>query len=184
MSVLTALHERNSHSKLMEPGPDASQLQAIVQAGLRAPDHGRLRPWHFLAIQGDRREALGELFTKALKLSRPSATEADLTKARAAPLRAPVIVAGLLKPVDHPKVPRVEQVAAVACALHGMSLAAEALGFGTMWRTGWYAQDAIVIDGLGGSAGDEVIGFLYLGARKGDSKPLAAPEFEGSFSLY
>ncbi|MDG1770447.1 MAG: nitroreductase family protein, partial [Luminiphilus sp.] len=133
---------------------------------------------------GDRREALGELFTKALKLSRPSATEAELTKARAAPLRAPVIVAGLLKPVDHPKVPRVEQVAAVACALHGMSLAAEALGFGTMWRTGWYAQDAIVIDGLGGSAGDEVIGFLYLGARKGDSKPLAAPEFEGSFSLY
>ena len=50
MSVLTALHERNSHSKLMEPGPDASQLQAIVQAGLRAPDHGRLRPWHLLAI--------------------------------------------------------------------------------------------------------------------------------------
>ena len=33
MSVLTALHGRNSHSKLMEPGPDASQLQAIVQAG-------------------------------------------------------------------------------------------------------------------------------------------------------
>ena len=184
MSVLNALQHRNSHGKLTDPGPDRDQLQAIVGAGLRAPDHGRLRPWHFVAIQGDRRDALGALFAKALQLSRPGATEAELSKARAAPLRAPLIIAGLLKPVAHPKVPRVEQVAAVACALHGMSLAAESQGFGAMWRTGWYAQDAIVLDGLGGSPGDEVIGFLYLGTRKGESKPLLQPELDDYLTLY
>ena len=184
MSVLSALQQRNSHSKLIAPGPDAEQLQAIVTAGLRAPDHGRLRPWHFVAIQGERREALGDLFAKALTLTRPTATDAELSKARAAPLRAPLIIAGLVKPVEHPKVPRVEQVAAVACALHGMSLAAEAQGFGAMWRTGWYAQDAVVIDGLGGKPSDEVIGFLYLGTRKGEAKPLAEPELATYLSIY
>ncbi|MDG1494012.1 MAG: nitroreductase family protein [Luminiphilus sp.] len=184
MSVINALQQRNSHSKLIQPGPDAAQLEDIVKAGLRAPDHGRLRPWHFVAVQGDRREALGELFAKALKLRNPTATDAELAKAQAAPLRAPLIVAGLVKPVEHPKVPRVEQVAAVACALHGMSLAAESQGFGAMWRTGWYAQDAIVIDGLGGVPGDEVIGFLYLGSRKGDAKPLLEPELDTYLTLY
>ena len=40
-----------------------------------------------------------------------------------------------------------------------MSLAANALGYGTMWRTGQYATDPHVVEALGGSPQDEVIGF-------------------------
>ncbi|MEK9542371.1 MAG: nitroreductase family protein [Luminiphilus sp.] len=184
MSVLHALQQRNSHGKLSEPGPDGEQLDAIIAAGLRAPDHGRLRPWHFVAIQGERRAVLGETFERALLLTHPDATPAECDKARAAPLRAPLIIAGLLKPVEHPKVPRVEQVASVACALHSMSLAAEALGFGTMWRTGRYAQDAVVVTELGGQPGDEIIGFLYMGTRQGEAKPLPDVQIESHLNFY
>jgi len=184
MSVLTTLHNRNSHGKLTAPGPDTDELDAILKAGLRAPDHGRLRPWQFVIVANERREALGELFVRALAVSRPDATDAEQAKAKAAPLRAPLVIAGLVRPVAHPKVPRVEQVASVACALHGMSLAAESLGFGAMWRTGWYAQDALVVDGLGGQAGDEVVGFLYIGTRDGAAKRLPEEELGSYVSYY
>ena len=52
MSTLDTLLNRNSHPRLTEPGPDADQLQTILQAALRAPDHGRLRPWRFVVISG------------------------------------------------------------------------------------------------------------------------------------
>ena len=40
MPTLDTLLNRNSHPRLTEPGPDADQLQKILQAALRAPDHG------------------------------------------------------------------------------------------------------------------------------------------------
>ncbi len=67
MSTLDTLLHRNSHPRLTEPGPDADQLQTILQAALRAPDHGRLRPWRFVVISGDRRAALGECFQRSLQ---------------------------------------------------------------------------------------------------------------------
>ena len=76
----------------------------------------------------------------------------------------------LLKFKDHPKVERNEQIGSAAAATYAMSLAANALGFGSMWRTGLYATDPHVISALGGGDKDEVIGFLYLGTREGPSK--------------
>ncbi len=184
MAVLDALTQRNSHPQLVGPGPDAAALQTIVAAGLRAPDHGRLRPWQFVVIEGDRRTALGDLFVKSLRLNNPEASEAEVAKARNAPLRAPVILAGLLRAKDHPKIPRVEQVATVACALHGMQLAADSLGFGSMWRTGGYARDPLVVIGLGGQPQDEVIGFLYLGTREGPQKPLCVEAVDDYLSYF
>jgi len=172
MSILEALEQRNSHARLTDPGPDNEALARILRAGLRAPDHGRLRPWRFCVIAEEARQRLGEVFVEGLLLRDPSADGAAQNKAQAAPMRAPVIIAGLLHAQQHPKVPRVEQVASVAAALHGMSLAAEALGFGSIWRTGAYARDPAVITALGGEAGDEVIGFLYVGTREGPSKPI------------
>ncbi len=173
--VLAALHNRNSHPRLVTPAPTDSDLEAILTAGLRAPDHGRLRPWQFLIIEGEARKRLGQIFEQALLLTNPEAGEAERTKALRAPLRAPLIIAGLLKPTAHPKIPRQEQVAAVACALHGMLLAAEALGFAGMWRTGGYARDPWVLRELDAAPEDEVIGFLYLGTAEGSAKPIDRP---------
>ncbi len=172
MSLIETLHSRNSHARLVAPAPGGDELNLILKAGLRAPDHGRLRPWHFVIVEGEQRTQLGEVFEQSLLLANPDATEAERSKARCAPMRAPLLIAGLLKPIEHPKVPRVEQAVTVGCALHGMLLAADALGYGGMWRTGGYARDPLVIAELGGQPGDEIIGFLYLGTRDGDSKAL------------
>lgn len=169
--VLTTLTERVSHGSLEAPGPSADEIELMTRAALRAPDHALLRPWRFVVVEGDRREALGVVLHESLRL-RGVTDEAQLAKALKAPLRAPLVVAVLLDYKAHLKVDRTEQVGSAAAATYAMSLAANALGYGTMWRTGQYATDPHVVEALGGSPQDEVIGFLYVGTRKGPSKNL------------
>jgi Nitroreductase family len=48
--------------QLAEPGPsEGGSWPTILDAGLRSPDHGRLRPWRFAVVRGAARAALGEL---------------------------------------------------------------------------------------------------------------------------
>ena len=78
-------------------------------------------------------------------------------------LRAPVIVVVGAKIVLRPGVPQVEQVLAAGGAANYILLAARALGFGGMWRTGLAAYDPNVRETLGFDVSDVIVGFLYLG---------------------
>ncbi|MGQ7114875.1 nitroreductase family protein, partial [Escherichia sp. TWPC-MK] len=40
---------------MAEPAPTGEQLQNILRAGMRAPDHKSMQPWHFFVIEGERR---------------------------------------------------------------------------------------------------------------------------------
>ncbi len=59
MDALVALQNRASSTKLVAPGPTIQVLENIQKSALRAADHGRLRPWRFLMIEGDGRNKLG-----------------------------------------------------------------------------------------------------------------------------
>jgi nitroreductase len=170
--ILAFLQQRCSAPKLVAPAPDAQQLSEMFKVAFRAPDHAWLRPWRFLVIRGERREALGELFEQCLLQRNPGADEAARAKARNAPLRAPLLVIPIVCLTEHPKVPHVEQRLSAGCATQGLLLAAEALGFAGIWRTGDPAFDPNVMAGLGMSANEEIIGFLYLGTRDGACKGL------------
>ena len=89
MEALDALLNRVSVPRLTDPAPNAAQREALFQAALRAPDHGQLRPWRFLTIEGQGREKLGELFAEALQ-SKGYSSLAALDTPRAMPLRGPL----------------------------------------------------------------------------------------------
>jgi nitroreductase len=166
------LQQRNSAPKLTEPAPSADELAQMFAVAMRAPDHARLRPWRFLTISGRRRQDLGVLLREALLLREPHAEPAALDKASCAPFRAPLIVVVITRFFEHPKVPPVEQRMSAACAAHGLLLAADALGYGAMWRSGKSSFDPHVQRGLGLAPGEEIAGFIYLGTREGPAKPL------------
>lgn len=175
MDVITALRARSSCPKLRAPGPADAELDLMFRCALRAPDHGLLRPWRFVVFRDDDRDALGEVFVAAELARNPGASPEALDKLRRNPLRAPLVIACIAKVTpDHPKVPRVEQVASMAAAVQNLQLAAEALGYGAMWRTGPLASDARVKEKLGASAEDEIVAFLYVGTPDGERRP--APE--------
>ena len=84
MEALDALLNRVSVPRLTDPAPNAAQREALFQAALRAPDHGQLRPWRFLTIEGQGREKLASCLPKPC---RAGATPARLRWTRPAPCR-------------------------------------------------------------------------------------------------
>ncbi|VFS83292.1 Putative NAD(P)H nitroreductase ydjA [Raoultella planticola] len=64
MDALELLINRRSASRLAEPAPSGEQLENILRAGLRAPDHGTLQPWRFFIISDEGRERFSQLLEK------------------------------------------------------------------------------------------------------------------------
>jgi nitroreductase len=166
MDALTALHTRSSISQLEAPGPTAEQLTNIVKAGLRASDHGRLRPWKFLLVEGDARQKMGELFVSVALEDKPGLSDEERKKLQDNPLRAPTIIVVIAKVRPSDKIPAIEQTLSAAGAAQLMLLAAHAQGIGAVWKTGKMAYDKRVHRGLGLEDGDQLIGFLYFGTPK------------------
>lgn len=162
MDKLAGIESRTSALKLAAPGPSREQIETIVRAGARAPDHGRLRPWRFVVLEGDARARLGDAMAAMTLAKYPNSTPEQLNGERAKPMRAPTIVA-LGAKVMKGKIPEIEQVMAVAAAAQNMMLAAHALGYGAMWKTGGAAYDTGVKALLGLAPEDHIVGFIYLG---------------------
>lgn len=168
MDAITALQTRTASPRLVEPAPSANELDTILKAGLRAPDHGMLRPWRFLVVAGDARAKLGQLFADQMEPQ----TDEQNKKLLNAPLRAPLIIIAVAEIQDHPKVPAVEQICATAAAVQNMSVAIHALGYSSIWRTGAPAFHAGVKEALGFNARDEIVAFLYIGTPTLADRPV------------
>lgn len=185
MEALEALLQRVSVARLGDPAPTAAQRELLFRAALRAPDHGQLRPWRFLTVEGEARVALGELFARAQQARDPQAPAALLDKARGMPLRAPLLIVAIASLKAHAKVPESEQLLAAGCAAHGVLLAAHAQGLGAIWRSGELSRDPLVAAGLGLAANERIVGFLYLGTPLGELRtpqPLAPEDFVGAWT--
>jgi len=163
MDVLAALRDRVSVSRLTDPAPEGEAREQIFSAALRAPDHGRLTPWRFLVVEGDARARLGEAMEQAMRSVKPDLTDVEASKLRSNPMRAPLLVVLVTHLQDHPKVPEIEQHMSLACATQNMLLAAHALGFGAIWRTGPVTFVPALREQLGLAPNECIQGFLYIG---------------------
>jgi nitroreductase len=173
MQSIDALLERRSAKALTAPAPDVGALELILASAVAAPDHGRLRPWRFIVIEGDSLGRFGDLLAAYLRRQHPTTSAEALQRERQKAFRAPMIlvVAAICTPGG--KIPVIEQVLAAGAAAQNVMLAAHALGFNSMWKTGGPAYDEAVKSALGLEAKDAIVGFMYLGtdASKPDTTP-------------
>lgn len=179
MDAMQALLERKSTPpRLMaEDGPTPAEISDMLRAAVTAPDHGAVRPWRFVLIEGDDRAKLGEVFADALRARDPAASEAAIQKELERPLRAPLVIAALARVVhDRPNVPPVEQIVATACAAQNILLAAEAKGYGAIMLTGKNAQDPHVKRFFALEDSDELVAFIYVGKPDGPQPDKDRPE--------
>ncbi len=174
--ALQLLLERTSNPRLTTPAPTPEQQELLFKAALRAPDHGQIRPWRFLVIEGQGLTELGELYAKALLEDNPDTSSEQLKRARNMPMRAPMIIVLIACLQEHPKVPEFEQIIAAGCAGHGILLAAQAMGLGAFWRSGDFCSNSVVARGLGLENNEKLIGFIYLGTPEQAAK--AGPGLE------
>src|SRR3954465_1711335 len=109
MDALDLLLTGESAMKLDAPAPSEADLEKMFQSALRAPDHGRLRPWRFVVIPEAKREEFGELMADCLRRMDPGATADALQRERDKAMRAPVIVVAAATIQRGHKIPDVEQ---------------------------------------------------------------------------
>lgn len=162
MDLFEAIRSRATAARLKAPGPTREDLERIIGAGVHAPDHGRLRPWRFVVLQGSARERLGESMAQRLREKVPDATPEQLDNERRKALRAPTIIVAAAR-ITKGKIPDIEQIEAVTAAVQNMLLAAHGLGYGAMWKTGPAAYDPNTKALLGLSAEDHIVALLYMG---------------------
>jgi nitroreductase len=158
---LHLLLTRSSCGLLQAPAPTGNELEHILQAGLRAPDHGHLQPFRFLLAEGEGLNRLGGLLAESAK--QDGDNEEVIERAKQMPLRAPMVITVVAKVTSHNKVPDFEQHLAAGCAVMAMQMAAQAQGFGGIWRSGPLMYSRALHELLGLAAQDQIVGFLYVG---------------------
>jgi nitroreductase len=152
---------------LSEPGPSQAQLETILTAAARVPDHKKLEPWRFIVFQGEARATFGRVLLKAcLTEDKETPSAARLETERTRLLRAPTVVAAISRVTPNPAAPEWEQILSCGAACFNLCLAANAMGFGTCWITEWYSYSPAVRTGLGLTANERMAGFIYIGTPK------------------
>jgi nitroreductase len=166
MELFAAVQTRTSAARLAEPGPGLEDLKRLLGAAERAPDHGRLRPWRLIVLEGAAREAFTAAAAEAKRARLPDLTAEQLAAERDKMNRSPtIVVVGCAVNREQTKVPEIEQVVAVGAAAQNMFLAAHDLGYGVMWKTGAAAYDPRVKATVGLRPDDHIVAIMHLGAR-------------------
>lgn len=147
----------------MTPGPDNDQFSLIIKAAAAAPDHGRIRPWRFVAIGN--RDALAAIFLDAARELDPDISEDLLQREAERAHNAPCLLAVIARiERDHAIAPPNEQWVSVGAALQNILLAAEDLGFHAMIVSGQKVGTDVVRRGFALSEGEELVGFVAIGS--------------------
>lgn len=167
---------------LVEPGPDPAQLDELLAAAIRVPDHGRLEPFRLLLIRGAARRELGEHLARIHAYNDPSAPPAALDKDRNRFNAAPLIVTVISRIVKGHKVPEQEQLLTAGCVAYNLLLGAQAMGFGAQWLTAWAAYDAGIQQQLGLVDGEGIVGFVHIGSISVPASEHARPDLSAVVS--
>jgi nitroreductase len=165
LRAVELLLSRQSANLLQEPAPEGADLDLILDAGLRAPDHGRLRPWRFVLIRGEQRQVWAERLAQAAEARDPANGQAMGEKSRAWVARTPLIIA-VGAEVKAGNIPEIEQVLSAGAAAMNMLNAIHLLGYGGMWVTGANSYDPQVNKWLGFEAPSRLVGFLGVGTAR------------------
>ena len=145
---------------LTAPGPDAQQLDILLELAARTPDHGKLFPWRFLVIEGPAKARLIEAL-RPLADAQPEPAKAASVLAKLA--NPPVTVLVISCPIPGHKVPVWEQELSAGAVCMNLEHAADAMGFSTSWITDWYAYDVRARALLGLADGEQIAGFIHIG---------------------
>jgi nitroreductase len=175
-AALHTLLSRQSHWPLTEPAPNDDDLALIVDAALRAPDHGRLRPWRFVIVRGAARDALGQVLVDIARARTPDEPSQSHEHRRQRAHAAPLIIALGAAVSTETHIPEIEQLLSVGAAAMNMLNAVHALGFGGFWATGADSYDTTLQAALGFKASERLLGFLFIGTPQADARRITRPE--------
>ncbi len=176
-AALAFLNARRSRpAKLFTlPVPTRPELEEILAAATRVPDHGKLEPWRLLVLQG---EAFPRLAQLAEARARELGGDAEkIAKGRGQYDLGKLAVVVIAVPKPSPKIPAVEQLLSAGALCLGIVNAAEAAGWGACWLTGWPAHDPdFAARAFGCTEGESVAGIVHIATPPADGPDRPRPD--------
>ena len=142
-------------------------LDKILAAGIRVPDHGALNPWKIKVIAGEKLKKVDEeiILSEYTRIN-PEAEQSQLDIESKRLQRAGAVLAVISSPVEHPKIPEWEMRLSSGAVCMNLLSCAQSLGYAAQWLTEWYAYNNKMLEYLGGQVKiDKISGFIYLGHK-------------------
>ncbi len=149
-------------------------IQEILVNATWAPTHGRNEPWLFTVFSGNGLKKLADFQSSVYKATAGDAfNEAKFKKLQQQPLKASHVIAIGMKRGDNKRIPEIEDIEAVACAVQNIYLSVTAYGLGGYLTTGGITYESSAKEFFGLGEDDMLIGFFYMGY-------IAVPSTSGS----
>ncbi|MDA5556426.1 nitroreductase family protein [Shimia sp. MMG029] len=162
---------------LIGPTPTRTELEPLLEAALRSPDHGKLEPWRLIVLERKALRKLADLIPECGK-SLGIAPE-KIQKGQDQFANAELAVAVIESPVISEKIPAIEQTYSAACVCLQLLNAALAAGWGANWLSGWASHDRTFVEkGLGLAPHEKVAGFIHIGTEKAAPPERPRPNME------
>ena len=171
---------------LGEPGPNDQQLQTILRAGLRIPDHGRAEPWKIQVLDASAQLALGEFSATLFRSENPKAKDVLIEFERERPQRSPVLLIVSFHPNKQKlaKIPEVEQLLSTGAVCQNILVATQALGYNAQWVTDWPAYHPEIRRFLGHDEETQIVGFIHIGTAAEPPKERPRPDLDSIVSAW
>ena len=152
-------------ANITEPGPTPKELDIIIDAGLRVPDHSRCGPWRIQIIGKKGQFELGKLYAELFAAENEGAKEEMIEYWRDRPSSAPCLLAISCYPNQEKieKVPLIEQQMSVGALCQNLLNGAHALGYVAQWLTEWPSYRDEVKRLLGHDPSVDLLGFIFIG---------------------
>ena len=159
-------------------------LRQILEAGIRVPDHGALKPWKLRVIRGATQKQLDEevIFAEFIKANPDASAETQsIEKNRFQ--RADTVIAVISSPLEHKSITEWEMHLSAGAVCTTLLYAAQSLDYAAQWLTEWYAYNNNVLRELGGVPGkDQIAGFIYIGEKTSTPIERTRPDFDSVVS--
>jgi nitroreductase len=184
--IIDHLLTRNSAPipELKAPAPSDAEIETILTAATRVPDHGRLAPWRFILYRGATREKIGEKLLELAEKREGPLPEGRRNQELTRFSRAPLVIGVISSPKENPKIPQWEMFLSGGMAAMNLMHAANALGYGTNMISNWYSDSEEGRALLGLAPHERVIGFVHIGTHEGPGFDRPRPDVSALYADY
>lgn len=170
--------------ELKEPAPSDAEIETLVRAASRVPDHGRLAPWRFILYRGEARAEIGRRLAEIAEAREGPLPDGRRQQELARFARAPLVIGVISSPKPNPKIPEWEMFLSGGAAAMNLVHAANAMGYRTNWITNWYAEVPEARAMLGLAPHERVVGFVHVGTHEGPIQERPRPDAASLVSDY
>ncbi len=141
------------------------KIELLLNNAQWAPTHGNTQPWRFKVFTELGLDKLSEFLGNTYLQQTPKEQQnvLKLAKLISRPLKSSVVIAICMERQKEEKIPEIEEIEAVACAIQNLHLSCTAYGLGGFWSTPKLIYTQQMNEFLALGEKDKCLGLFYIG---------------------